>query len=135
VVAGTGNLQGTAAGVFVGGGAVDGTADFRLKASPTPAGVLTGSSTGGPMGAQALIGTAVVVADPVVSIASGTFPASQAITVTCATVGATIHYTATTNGTTPADPTNASPVWVNGILDDYANAGQQLRIKFIAYKA
>jgi len=49
------------------------------------------------------------VGTPVFSIPAGTYTANQTVVVTCATTGATIHYT--TNG---VDPTEADPVVASG---------------------
>jgi hypothetical protein len=68
------------------------------------------------------------VATPTFSPAGATYTSDQAVTISCATAGATIHYT--TDGTTPtaASPAYSSPVLVWG-------QGTTVTIKAIGVKA
>ncbi len=64
------------------------------------------------------------VATPVLSVSGGTYTATQSVTITCATVGATIVYT--TNGTTPTD---SSAVYAGPI-----SVAMDMTIKAMAFK-
>jgi hypothetical protein len=74
----------------------------------------------------------VAIATPVFSVASGTYTSAQTISVNQLTipVGATIRYTSTTDGTVPADPTEASPVYTTAFN---APLNSTLRVKVRAF--
>ena len=63
-----------------------------------------------PAGTWSLVDDSTTVAMPVFSPRAGRYAGAQSVTIACATSGATIRYT--TNG---ADPTSASPAYVNPI--------------------
>ena len=56
------------------------------------------------------------VSTPTFSPTTGTYSSNQSVTIANATPGAAIHYTSTTGGDTPPDPTAASPVYSSPIL-------------------
>lgn len=76
------------------------------------------------------------VKQPVISPANGTYYRSgtQDITMTSATDGASIYYTLTTDGSTPADPTSSSTLYSAAIPFSTFTAGQTVKIKAIAIK-
>ena len=76
------------------------------------------------------------VKQPVISPESGTYYRSgtQEITMTSATDGASIYYTLTTDGSTPADPTSSSTLYSAAIPFSTFTAGQTVKIKAIAIK-
>lgn len=76
------------------------------------------------------------VKQPVISPESGTYYRSgtQEITMTSATDGASIYYTLTTDGSTPADPTSSSTLYSAAIPFSTFSAGQTVKIKAIAIK-
>ena len=76
---------------------------------------------------------AIGVETPVFDPASGSFTSAQLVTISTTTTGATIYYTMTTDGSTPADPTSASTPYDEneGITLD---ARGTYKIKAIAYK-
>ena len=69
-----------------------------------------------------------VVATPQLSPSAGTYSANQTVTMTCATTGATIHYT--TDGSTP---TATSAVFSSGI--SVSGDGTSMTIRAVATKA
>lgn len=70
------------------------------------------------------------VAAPTFGVAAGTYNNNQSVTLSCATDGATIYYTSSTNGVAPADPTSSSTAYSSAITVDHDNT----IIKAIAIK-
>ena len=64
---------------------------------------ITHTSSGG--------GGSSTVSTPTFSPVAGTYTTAQSVTLGCTTDGATIHYTMTTNGSTPADPTESDATY------------------------
>ena len=75
-------------------------------------------------GFTAVEAVAAAVATPTFSVAEGTYNAAQSVTISCATVGAVIHYT--TDGSTP---TSSSPTYSAAI-----NVNVSMTLKAIAIK-
>jgi hypothetical protein len=73
------------------------------------------------------------VATPQFSPAAGTINGDQSVSISCATDGADIRYTYTTDGTAPADPTPASTRYVGPI--PAAGKGTMMAIKAMATKS
>jgi hypothetical protein len=74
------------------------------------------------------------VTTPAFSPAGGTYDADQSVTISCATVGATIYYNYTTDGTDPPDPTsNPSLEYTTPI--SVAGDGTTMKIKALAVMA
>lgn len=76
------------------------------------------------------------VKQPVISPESGNYYRSgdQSIIMTSATDEASIYYTYTTDGSTPADPTSSSTLYSAAIPFSTFSAGQTIKIKAIAIK-
>lgn len=70
------------------------------------------------------------VSAPTFGVAAGTYNNNQSVTLSCATDGATIYYTSSTNGVAPADPTSSSTAYSSAITVDHDNT----IIKAIAIK-
>ena len=62
--------------------------------------------TGGPTNAVSI---------PIFNPGTNTYNAAQEVEISCGTTGASIYYTMTTNGTTPADPTEQSSLYSSAI--------------------
>ncbi len=70
------------------------------------------------------------VSAPTFGVAAGTYSNNQSVTLSCATAGATIYYTSSTNGVAPADPTSSSTAYSSAITVNHDNT----IIKAIAIK-
>ena len=59
--------------------------------------------------------TLATVETPVLSLASGTYPATQNVAISCGTDGAAIYYTMTEDGSTPDDPTENDVTYTSAL--------------------
>jgi hypothetical protein len=101
---------GTCSSTFTGGASLGGTLTFTPTAVGTSSATLTAADTNGNSGTAAISGNGTgTVATPAFSVAGGSYTAAQTVSITDATLGASIYYT--TDGSTPAANAGTSTLY------------------------